>query len=96
MTAEPSFEGILPTSQVEELIRTLVKAQRAHQMYLPNNPIYQRASESLRTAFTPVWNATDEILLTIQETEIVWEDVVVYQQLNKPDSFAWISFRGSF
>ena len=89
MTAEPSFDAVLPTSQVEELIRTLIKAQRAHQMYLPNNPIYLRASESLRTAFTPIWNATDEIVLTIQETEIVWEDVVVYQQLSKQESFAW-------
>ncbi len=54
MTASPEFGAVLPTSQVEELIRTLVKAQRAFQMYLPNNPVYHRAREALTTAFAPV------------------------------------------
>jgi HEAT repeat protein len=89
MTASPDFDAILPTSQVEELLRTLVKAQRAFQMYMPNNPVYQRAGEALAAAFKPVWNATDELVLTVAETDLVWEDHVVYSQLSKPESFAW-------
>jgi HEAT repeat protein len=93
VSASPEFSAILPTSQVEELIRTLVKAQRAFQMYLPNNPVYHRASEALGSAFIPVWNATDELVLTVAETDLIWEDAVVYSQLNKPDSFAWSLYK---
>ena len=43
MTAGLPPAEILPASHVSELIQSLVKALRAFQMYLPNNPIYQRA-----------------------------------------------------
>ena len=93
MTAVSDSEIILPPSQVEELLRTLVKAQRAFQMYLPNNPIYHRAMGNVHDAFTPVWNATDEIILTIDETDFIWEETVVYQQLNKTESLAWTLYK---
>jgi HEAT repeat protein len=84
---------ILPASQVAELITGLVKALRAYHMYLPNNPIYQRASENLRIAFQPIWAALDELTLTVAETDFVWEEQVVYHQLNKSDSIAWGLFK---
>ncbi|MEE8478060.1 MAG: hypothetical protein V3S19_06800, partial [Gemmatimonadales bacterium] len=93
LTAVSDSEIILPPSQVEELLRTLVKAQRAFQMYLPNNPIYHRAMGNVHDAFTPVWNATDEIILTIDETDFIWEETVVYQQLNKTESLAWTLYK---
>jgi hypothetical protein len=48
-------ELALPAQQVEELIRTIVKGLRAFQMYLPNNPIYQRAEQGIHDAFLPIW-----------------------------------------
>ena len=93
MTAVPDSEIILPPSQVEELLRALVKAQRAFQMYLPNNPIYHRAMGNVRDAFIPVWRATDEIILTIDETDFIWEEAVVYHQLNKSESLAWTLYK---
>ena len=39
---------------VEELLRALAKGQRALQMYLPNNPVYQRSVEQVAEAFGPV------------------------------------------
>jgi hypothetical protein len=92
MTA-PGPELVLPPSQIEELIRTLGKAQRAFQMYLANNPIYHRAIENLRAAFAPVWSATDEITLVVAETDFVWEDTVVYHQMHKPESLAWAMYK---
>ena len=62
-------------------------------MYLPNNPVYHRAREALGAAFGPVWKATDEIVLTVAETDLVWEDTVVYSQLSKPESFAWSLYK---
>jgi HEAT repeat protein len=93
LTSGQAPTDILPASQVAELINGLVKALRAYHMYLPNNPIYQRASDNLRIAFQPIWAVLDELLLTVAETDFVWEDQVVYHQLNKADSVAWGLFK---
>ncbi|HEX5004550.1 MAG TPA: HEAT repeat domain-containing protein [Gemmatimonadales bacterium] len=87
------FEQVLPPEQVEELLRTLVKASRAFQMYLPNNPMFHRAAKNLEAAFEPVWSAIDELVLTVQETDFVWEGTVVYHQLHKADSLAWTLYK---
>jgi HEAT repeat protein len=71
----------------------MVKALRAFQMYLPNNPIYQRAIQNVRTAFTPIWAATEELVFSVGETELIWEEQVVYRQLNKSESLAWSLFK---
>jgi hypothetical protein len=92
VTAGPQSE-LLPASQVAELINGLVKALRAFHMYLPNNPIYQRATDNLRSAFAPIWAVLDELVLTVAETDFVWEEQVVYHQLNKNESLAWGLFK---
>lgn len=83
----------LPPQQVEELIRTIVKAVRAFQMYLPNNPVYQRSIEALRTAFLPIWSTVPALTLKVVETDLHWDDHVVYHQPTKSDSFAWILYK---
>ncbi len=83
----------LPTTEVEELIRALVKALRAFQMYLPNNPMYHRAAQQLRDAFPPVWGLTEDLILTVAETDLVWEEQLVYHQANKTESFAWMLYK---
>ncbi len=85
---------VLPPAQVEELLRSLVKGLRAFQMYLPNNPIYQRGVQSVRDAFQPLWaGGLDRLVLQVVETDIVWEEQTVYHQPNKPDSLAWSLFK---
>lgn len=71
----------------------MVKALRAFQMYLPNNPIYQRAIQNVRSAFGPVWAATDELHLHVGESDLLWEEHSVYHQLNKSESLAWSLFK---
>ena len=93
MTAGQALPQLLPASQVSELIQVMSKALRAFQMYMPNNPIYQRAIQNLRAAFLPVWAATDELVLSVGETELIWEEQVVYRQINKSESIAWILFK---
>jgi hypothetical protein len=92
VTAGPQSE-LLPASQVAELINGLGKALRAFHMYLPNNPIYQRATDNLRAAFSPIWSVLDELVLTVAETDFVWEEQTVYHQPNKNDSLAWGLFK---
>ena len=71
----------------------MVKALRAFQMYLPNNPIYRRAIQNVQVSCAPVWAATDELVLKVSETEFVWEEQVVYQQVNKTESLSWSLFK---
>ena len=92
MTA-PEPTQLLPASHVSELLQGMVKALRAFQMYMPNNPIYQRAIQNVRASFTPIWAATEELVFSVGETELIWEEQVVYRQLNKGESLAWSLFK---
>ncbi|MEO5799062.1 MAG: HEAT repeat domain-containing protein [Gemmatimonadales bacterium] len=74
---------------IEELLRVLVKSQRALQMYLPNNPMYSRALEQVGGAFAPVWGITGRLVLEIQEGEITWEGANVYRQGTRNEGLAW-------
>jgi HEAT repeat protein len=93
VTAQPQSTAVLPASQVAELIAVVVKGLRAFQMYMPNNPIYQRAIQNIRACFVPIWAAVEELVLKVAETEFIWEEQVVYRQLNKSESLAWGLFK---
>ena len=83
-----------PPGPVEELLRLFVKAGRAHQLYLPNNPIYKGAIDALRVGFSAVWAQTDELALGFTETGICWYDQVVLSEPNKSaDSLSWLFFK---
>jgi HEAT repeats len=93
VTTEQTSTQLLPASQVSELLQAMVKALRAFQIYMPNNPIYQRAIQNVRNAFTPIWAATEELVLTVGESDLVWEEQVVYRQLAKNESLAWSLYK---
>jgi len=78
---------------VEELMQVVSKGMRATQLYLPNNPVYQRAVENIRTAFRQIWQATDDLIFDIGETEMRWEDNVIYNQDQRNESIAWTLFK---
>jgi hypothetical protein len=88
---DPPFSA----APVEELLRLISKAARAHQLYLPNNPIYRRAIENLRAGFPPIWAEVDELTLTITESEIRWFDTHVAGEAgNKSsDNLAWLFYK---
>ena len=52
---------------IQELLRLFGKAARAHQLYLPNNPIYKAAQDALRAGFLPIWEQADELVLSFTE-----------------------------
>jgi len=71
-----------------------VKAGRAHQLYLPNNPVYKSAIDALRGAFAPIWQQTDELVLRFTETEIRWFGRTVFTETSKSgDSIPWTFFK---
>jgi hypothetical protein len=81
---------------IEEWLRLVAKAGRAHQLYLPNNPIYRSAIDALRAGFAPIWQNTDEFTLTVGETDLRWHDVVVSGESNAgktADNLAWLFYK---
>jgi hypothetical protein len=74
-------------------MQVISKGMRATQLYLPNNPVYQRAVENVRTAFRQIWQATDDLILDIGETEMRWEDKSVYSQDQRNESIAWTLYK---
>lgn len=87
---EPPF----PSTIVEEMLKILVKAARAHQLYLHNNPTYLRALELTRAAFGPIWSHTDELVFDVTETELRWERVPVLVEPEKAtDNIPWMLYK---
>lgn len=93
MTLSHGAELALPVQQVEELFRTLTKGLRAFAIYLPNNPIYQRAEQAIRDAFLPIWSTTPSITVSVVETDLVWAEQTVYHQPSRQESFAWMLYK---
>ncbi|HXL86927.1 MAG TPA: hypothetical protein VN927_06935, partial [Gemmatimonadaceae bacterium] len=87
---EPPF----PIIFVTDLLKYFVKAVRAHQLYLPNNPMHARSLESVREAFLTLWQKTDELDLQIVETQLVWEGRVVLDEKERTsDNLAWLLYK---
>jgi HEAT repeat protein len=87
---EPPF----PVHFVTDLLKAFVKAVRAHQLYLPNNPMHARSLEAVRDAFSAMWNHTDELDLQIVETQLKWEGRVVLDEGERTsDNIAWLLYK---
>jgi hypothetical protein len=87
---EPSF----PIVYVTDLLRAFVKAVRAHQLYLPNNPMHARSLQSVCDAFATVWQHTDELELQVVETQLQWEGRVVLDEHERTsDNLAWLFYK---
>ena len=76
------------------MLRVLVKAARAHQLYLHNNPTYLRALEIARAAFAPIWEVTDELVFDVTETELRWHGEAVLREAEKAtDNIPWMMYK---
>jgi HEAT repeat protein len=83
-----------PPAPIEELTRLFVRAVRAHQLYLPNNPIYKGAIDGLRAGFGPIWTNAEELTLAVSETELRWFGHVVLTETTKAaDSLPWLFYK---
>jgi HEAT repeat protein len=93
VTESTTSDQVVDSSAVENLVQVLVKGLRAIQLYLPNNPIYQKAVDNVRAAFAPVWGEMPELYLQVTESDLLWEDISVYSQPSKAESVAWFLFK---
>jgi HEAT repeat protein len=87
---EPPF-NIAP---VEEMLRLLSRAIRAHLLYLENNPTYLKSLDVLRASFAPIWMHTGEVIFEISDTQITWEGHAVMAEAEKSsDALPWILYK---
>lgn len=81
-------------SLVREVLRLFGKAARAHQLYLPNNPVYKAALDALHNGFSPIWATTDELALAFTEHEVKCAGETVLDEAAKSsDSLPWLFYK---
>ncbi|CAN5132081.1 hypothetical protein BH23GEM2_BH23GEM2_04960 [soil metagenome] len=89
-TGPPPF----PLALATEIARSFSRAVKAHQLYLPNNPMRAKADESLRLAFEMLWRHTDRIVLEIGETEFRCYGQRVFEEPEKTsESIPWTFYK---
>ncbi len=87
-------ETSFPIAYVTDVLKAFVKAVRAHQLYLRNNPMHARSVEAVREAFAALWEHTDELELKVVETQLTWEDRVVLDEHERTaDNVAWVFYK---
>lgn len=87
---EPPFPAVL----VSDLMRAFAKAVRAHQLYLPNNPMHARAMDAVKAAFRPVWDEIDSVTIQVSETDFRWLGRVVLEEEGRTsDSLPWMFYK---
>ncbi len=81
-------------ASVEDMLRLLGKASRAHQLYLANNPTYQRSLELLRRSMEAVWQLLPELVLTVTERALLLDDRPVFQEAERAsDTLPWLLYK---
>jgi hypothetical protein len=79
---------------IQELLRLFGKAARAHQLYLPNNPVYKAAQDALRAGFVPIWEQAEELVLGFTENEVKYAGETVLEERTKSsDSLPWLFYK---
>ncbi|UCF40781.1 MAG: HEAT repeat domain-containing protein [Gemmatimonadota bacterium] len=86
-------EQLQDATAVVHLMQAMVKGLRAVQLYLPNNPVYQRAIDNVKRAFDSIWAEFVELDLVVAETDLLLGEEVVLAQPNKSESIAWVLFK---
>ncbi|MDO8500343.1 MAG: HEAT repeat domain-containing protein [Gemmatimonadaceae bacterium] len=101
MTGSPALENDLelpeppfPPALVGDLLRAFSRAVRAHQLYLPNNPMHARALDAMKDAFLTVWRETDSVSLQITEADLRWFGRPLLEEPDRTsDSIPWLFYK---
>jgi hypothetical protein len=87
---EPPFDPSL----VGELLRAFGKAARAHQLYLPNNPMHARAIDAAKSGFAGIWKEIDSLVLQVTEADLRWMGRPLMEEPDRTsDSIPWLFYK---
>ncbi|MBX3172840.1 MAG: HEAT repeat domain-containing protein [Gemmatimonadaceae bacterium] len=83
-----------PPAVVEDMFRVFDKAVKARQLYMPNNPTYQKALANAKAAIEPLWDQMGSLVLQVTDTQLKWYGKVVNEHPEKSgDSLPWLLFK---
>lgn len=88
-----SAEETSRTAGVRELLKLLVKAQKAQRLYESKNTVSERLTSELFSRFSSFLGAEGEFQLVVQEFALRCDDEVVYRGEDRNDSLAFLLFR---
>lgn len=87
---EPPFDASL----VSEVLRSFGKAARAHQLYLPNNPMHARAMDAAKSGFASMWKETESLTLQVTESDLRWMTRPLMEEPDRTsDSIPWLFYK---
>jgi hypothetical protein len=78
---------------VERVLKALSKLVSGRKIYADNNPRLEQFREELVTTLREFFAREDELQLAIEQFSIHWQDHVVYENLRRDESLAFILFK---
>lgn len=72
-----------PPAVVEDMFRIFDKAVKARQLYMPNNPTYQKALANVKAAIEPLWDRMGSLVLQVTDTQLKWYGKAVNEHPEK-------------
>ena len=81
-------------ARVTEVVRAIGRAVRAHQLYLPNNPMHARAIDGVREAFAALWRDTESVRLGVTESDLLLDETPVLTEGERGgESLPWLLYK---
>jgi hypothetical protein len=77
----------------ERVLKALAKLVSGRKIYADNNPRLDQFREELSTTLREFFALEDELVLTIDQFAIHWQEHVVYENLRRDESLAFILFK---
>jgi hypothetical protein len=77
----------------ERVLKALSKLVSGRKIYADNNPRLEQFRDELTTTLREFFALDDELQLTIEQFAIHWHDDVIYENLRRDESLAFILFK---
>lgn len=77
----------------EQVLKVLTKLVNGRKIYAENNPRLQQFRDEFTAALKRMFEIEDELVLTIDQYVIRWNDRVVYENPKREESLAFILFK---
>ena len=78
---------------VDAVVKALVKLVNGRKIYADNNPRLEQFRQEFDAALHRFFELEDELVLTIDQFVMRWNDRVVYENVRREDSLAFILFK---
>ena len=94
-TKSPTAELADPrlTAKVSAILQALSKFIHGKKIYAKNNPTLDRFASEFRTAVEDFFSDQDELVISIEQHAITWNDVVVYENAKREGSLAFVLYK---